>query len=184
VLVDRALEALPVAASVALDLCTGSGAIAIALALERPSLELDATDISEAALTVAARNVARLGVSDRVRLHRGDLFDALPEPRRYALVVANPPYVAEHEWEALAPEVAQHEPRLALLAGPQGMSVLERLCASAADWLEPGGALLLEVGRGQASRVATTLVEVGSFEQVGAHKDLAGIDRVVCALRS
>jgi release factor glutamine methyltransferase len=185
VLVDRALELLARGAARAVDLCTGSGAIAITLALERPELEVDATDISEAALTVAARNAGRLGVADRVHFHRGDLFVALPEPRRYALVVANPPYVADGEWNALAPEIRGHEPRGALLSGPEGLDVLTRLCASAATWLAPGGSLLFEVGQGQAPRVMALLSAQNRWDEVLAHKDLSAIERIVGArLRS
>lgn len=179
VLVDRALEALPSGAARALDLCTGSGVVAITLALERPVLEVDATDISDAALEVARRNAERHGVPDRVRFHAGDLFGALAEPRRYALLTANPPYVRDDEWSALAPEITQHEPRTALLAGPDGLYVIKRLCAEADAWLEPGGALLLEVGHDQATQVAELLAQTGKFDPAVAHRDLAGIERVV-----
>jgi release factor glutamine methyltransferase len=181
VLVDRALDALPEGPLRALDLCTGSGVVAITLALEREGLIVDATDISEPALAVARRNAARHAIEERVQFHHGDLFEALPEPRRYALIAANPPYVRDDEWPQLAPDVAEHEPRIALLAGPSGLSVIERLCATAADWLEPGGALLMEVGRGQAGAVGELLARTGSFERITAHRDLAGIERVVAA---
>ena len=179
VLVDRALDVLDDAAARALDLCTGSGVIAITLALERPALVVDATDISEAALAVARRNAAQHAVEARVSFHHGDLFAALPEPHRYALIAANPPYVRDDEWDALAPDVAGHEPRVALLAGPRGLSVIERLCEGAADWLQPGGALLMEVGRGQAPAVVELLARTGRYEGMAAHRDLAGIERVI-----
>jgi len=186
-LVDRALEALPSSSSPtgspvgarALDLCTGSGAVAITLALQRPLLTVDATDLSHAALAVAARNVERHRVGERVHLHQGDLFSALTERARYALIVANPPYVAESEWDSLAPEITAHEPRMALIAGDDGLSVLRRIVADAADWLVPGGALLCELGRGQAPMVAESLRADTRFTFVTVHKDLAGIERVV-----
>jgi release factor glutamine methyltransferase len=181
VLVDRALDVLPQSAVRALDLCTGSGAIAVTLALERPELQVDATDISEAALAVATRNAAALGVADRVHFQRGDLFEALRERRRYHLIAANPPYVADSEWSDLAPEIREHEPRGALLAGAEGLDVLARLCAGAADWLEPGGTLLFEVGHLQAPRVIELLSAQGRFEDVTPHKDLSGIARIVGA---
>lgn len=182
VLVDRALELLPEDTEArALDLCTGSGAIAITLALEREQLQVDATDISQAALDVAARNAAQLDAADRVHFHQGDLFDALPEARGYALVAANPPYVADAEWSALAPEIREHEPRAALLAGGEGLDVLARLCAEVAEWLEPGGALLFEVGHTQASRVMELLGAQQRFEAIVAHKDLSGVARIVGA---
>jgi release factor glutamine methyltransferase len=180
VLVDRALEALPSAATRALDLCTGSGVIATTLALERPGLTLDASDVSEPALELARRNAARHGVTGRVQFHLGDLFHALPEPRRYDLIVANPPYVAESDFAALAPEITQHEPRVALLAGVRGLDVIARLCAQAADWLVPGGALLFEIGRGQAAEVVE-LARGARLEQITTQRDLAGIERVVYA---
>lgn len=183
VLVDRALDALADAPVRALDLCTGSGVIAITLALERPALTVDATDISEPALAVARRNVARHAAEARVQLHHGDLFGALPEPRRYALITANPPYVRDDEWKELAPDVAEHEPRIALLAGLLGLSVIERLCDGAADWLEPGGVLLMEIGRGQAAAVVELLARTGRYGGVVAHRDLAGIERVIEARR-
>jgi release factor glutamine methyltransferase len=136
VLVDRALEALPESASEgkALDLCTGSGAIAISIALERPGLRVDGTDVSEAALAVARRNAQQLGAGERVQFFAGDLFEAVREQGgQYALITANPPYVGEAEWPSLAPELA-HEPRIALLAGEDGLHVLRRLCARVADF--------------------------------------------------
>jgi len=190
-LVDRALEVLsalslsvgspsgsPVGAR-ALDLCTGSGAVAITLALQRPLLTVDATDLSDAALAVAARNVERHRVSERVQLHQGDLFSALKERTRYALIVANPPYVAASEWDSLAPEITAHEPRMALIAGDDGLSVLRRIAADAAEWLVPSGTLLCELGRGQAPIVAEWLRADTRFTGVAVHKDLAGIERVV-----
>jgi len=153
--------------------------IAITLALERAELHADAADISEPALAVARRNVLRHALEERVRLHHGDLFGALPERRAYALITANPPYVRDDEWAELAPDVAEHEPRIALLAGPRGLAVIERLCAESADWLEPSGVLLLEVGRGQAPAVLELLERSGRFERLVAHRDLAGIERVV-----
>jgi release factor glutamine methyltransferase len=179
ILVDRALEALPADAAIALDLCTGSGAVALSIAAMRPELSLDATDISPPALEVARRNAQRLGVQGRVRFHPGDLYAALPTPARYALVISNPPYVADTEWCTLARDITEHEPRVALLAGPDGLGVLRRICRAAADWLEPGGALLLEVGRGQADVVAGWLREDPRFESTTTHRDLGGVERVV-----
>jgi len=180
-LVDRALEALPAGEGRALDLCTGSGAIAISLALERPELQVDATDLSEAALAVARRNAEQLGASERVQFFAGDLFEALRgRDARYALIAANPPYVGEAEWPSLAPELA-HEPRMALLAGQDGLDVLKRLCAEVADYLAPSGVALFELGVGQADSVRALLAADVRLEDVQAHKDLAGIERIVQA---
>lgn len=178
-LVDQALPALTASEARVLDLCTGSGAVAITLALQRPLITVDATDLSQAALAVAARNIERHRVGERVKLHHGDLFAALTERVRYSLIVANPPYIAEAEWDSLAPEITAHEPRMALIAGDDGLSVVRRIVAEAADWLLPGGALLCELGRGQAPLVAELLRGDARFEKTAIHKDLAGIERVV-----
>lgn len=161
-----------------LDLCTGSGAVAVALALERPGAVVDATDASEAAIAVARANLATYAVDARVTLHRGDLFLALPEPRRYDLITANPPYIADSEWAVLPADVREHEPRIALIAGPEGVEVHRRIAAEAGRWLAPGGSLLVEVGTGQAPAVAALLRDAGLVE-VQSHRDLAGIERVV-----
>lgn len=180
--VDRALEALPKEPSgpaYALDLCTGSGAIAITLATERSTLHVDATDVSAEALEVATRNCERNEVVDRVALLRGDLFEPLAPERRYAVITANPPYVADADYATLAPEILQHEPRVAFVAGADGLDVLRRICASAAGWLAPEGVVVLELGAGQAPSVMGLLEATGRFTGIAAHRDLAGIERVV-----
>lgn len=184
VLVDRALEALSPKGQRALDLCTGSGAIAVSLAAEREALRVDATDLSEAALSVAQENARRLGVAERLAFHRGDLFDALETQARYALITANPPYVTAREWDALEPDVREHEPRLALVPGPDGLEVIERILARAPDWLLPDGRLLLEVGYLQARPVAERLAADPRYKSAQVHRDLAGVDRVVEVARA
>jgi release factor glutamine methyltransferase len=177
-LIERALEILPAGSTARLlDLCTGSGAIAITLAAERPELHVTATDLSAAALDVARRNAERHGAMARCEFLEGDLFAPLPAASRFELIVANPPYVPEPEIATLQPEI-QHEPRLALAAGDDGLSHLERLCAAAQSFLTPAGALLFEVGRGQAEQVRAWL-EAAGLREVTAHKDLGGIERVV-----
>lgn len=178
-LIERALEILDAdATGPALDLGTGSGCIAVTLAAERTSLEVDATDLSDAALAVAERNASSLGVADRVRFHRGDLFGALGGPREYALIACNPPYVAETERPSLAPEIVQHEPAMAVFGGHDGLDVLRRLCAECPRWLAPGGAILVEIGLEQGRSVADLLERAG-LEGVRVHADLGGHDRVV-----
>jgi release factor glutamine methyltransferase len=184
ILVDRALVVLPPDAERALDLCTGCGVIANTLACERPTLRVDATDVSEAALAVAKRNADRLGVADRITLLRGDLLSPLPHDARYDLVVANPPYVADGELPGLAPEVRDHEPSLALVAGQDGLSVLRRLCAGVARLLRPSGHALFEIGAGQAGAVCELLDGDHTLSDVRVHRDLAGIERVVQARRA
>ncbi|MFO1394942.1 MAG: 50S ribosomal protein L3 N(5)-glutamine methyltransferase [Steroidobacteraceae bacterium] len=127
-----------------LDVGTGSGCIAIACAAAFPSARVDAVDVSPAALEVAARNVARHRVVDRLELHLGDVYAPLGE-RRYDLIVSNPPYVSDAEMEAL-PEEYLREPDLALRAGADGLDVARRIIAGAAERLEPGGVLVVEVG--------------------------------------
>jgi release factor glutamine methyltransferase len=180
--VDRALAVLPRDAtepSCALDLCTGSGAIAITLAAERTALHVDATDLSPEALAIAARNVERIGVAARVALHRGDLFEPLPSERKYAVITANPPYVTDADYSTLAPEITAHEPKLALVAGSDGLDVLRRICAQAPEHLAPSGLLIVELGAGQAPRVTELLAATQRFTDIAAHRDLAGIERVV-----
>jgi ribosomal protein L3 glutamine methyltransferase len=127
-----------------LDVGTGSGCIAIACSLAIPQARVDAVDLSADALDVARRNVAKHGVGDRVRLLRGDVFDAVGDAR-YDLIVANPPYVSDAEMAALPPEYG-HEPDLALRAGADGLDVVRRILAGASRHLNPQGVLIVEVG--------------------------------------
>ncbi len=127
-----------------LDLCTGSGCMAIAAALAFPAAAVDAVDISPEALAVAGINVERYGLGERVTLISSDLFAALGG-QRYDVIIANPPYVSEEEWQRLPPEY-RHEPKLALVAGVGGLDILLRLLAEASRHLEPGGILVVEAG--------------------------------------
>jgi release factor glutamine methyltransferase len=159
-----------------LDVGTGSGAIAVALATELPKARFTATDVSEAALAVASRNAERNGVADRVHFVLGDGF-APVSGLRFDAVLANPPYVAERDAAALAPEL-RHEPRGALFAGPDGTDVLRRLAAEVAEHLAPGGRIGFEIGTGQADVVAAWLSEAG-VQEVAVRRDLAGRPRIV-----
>lgn len=170
-LVEVGLE-LPAGARV-VDVGTGSGAVALALADERPDLEVWATERSAGALSVARENAARLGLG--VHFAAGDLLAAAPGP--FAAVLANLPYVADDE--ALPPEVGVYEPAEALYGGPDGLAVIRRL----AEQLEPATALVaLEVGAGQADAVGGLLAGVG-FPRIELRRDLAGHDRVVVGRR-
>lgn len=174
-LVDAAVELAP---ETVLDVGTGSGAVALAVADELPEAEIVATDASEAALDLAHANASRLGFSDRVRFEPG----TLPPGEGFGLVLANLPYVSESEWEGLAPEIVQHEPREALVSGPTGLEAIASLVKALGRGEVLCGAVGLEVGAGQASEVAGLLAAAG-FAEVETRKDLAGIERVVLAQR-
>lgn len=133
----------------ALDLCTGSGCIAVTLALVFPGARVDAVDVSPDALEVARVNIARHDVADRVAALEGDLFEPVAG-RRYDLIVCNPPYVAAGAMEGLPPEY-RHEPALALAAGPDGLDIIRRILPAAASFLHPGGHLVLEAGSAAAA---------------------------------
>jgi release factor glutamine methyltransferase len=182
--IERALSLLPTDRPLQLlDLCTGSGAIAVTLAAERPLAQVVATDLSSAALEVASQNARKHAVSERLELRQGDLFAALSEGARYDLITANPPYVRESERPELAPELS-HEPELALFAGPAGLDLLRRLCAEVAGWLAPGGTALFEVGAGQSAEVLQLMAADPRLTERTAHRDLGGIERVVEARRA
>jgi release factor glutamine methyltransferase len=175
-LVEVGVELLPRGARV-VDVGTGSGAIALALKDERPDLEVVGTDVSAGALAVARRNAARLGLDGVVELRAGDLLAGVVQ---IDAVLSNPPYVADGERAALAPEIVRHEPAGALFAGADGLDVIRRLVPAAAA----AGARLvaIEVGAGQAAAVAE-LMDAAGFARVQARRDLAGIERVVVGRR-
>lgn len=176
-LVELALELRP---ERVLDVGTGSGAIALAVADELPDAEVTATDTSPAALEVARANAERLGLAERVRFVEGTFAD---DERVFDLVLANLPYVAERDWSSLQPEVTKYEPRSALLAGPDGLDAYRALipeCSPRSSRYAERirGALAVEVGKGQAAAVAE-LMRAAGFGEVEARRDLAGIERVV-----
>jgi len=179
-LAERAVAALrrsPTARPLGLDVGTGSGAIAVTLAAEVPAARVVATDVSPGALGKARENAARHGVAARVLPIRCDLLSALKCVGRFDVVVSNPPYVAEGEWLLLPPEVRDHEPPGALLAGRDGLSVLRPLVAGAAGLLSPGGELWCEIGASQGEAVSS--LPCGSLRTLGVFPDLAGRDRYV-----
>ncbi len=160
------------------DLGTGSGAIALALASERPKARIVATDRSEAALEVARGNADRHGLADRVRFVAGDAFEPVAG-ERFDFIVSNPPYVSPADEAKLAPELA-HEPRAALFADADGTALLRTIAAEAASFLEPGGWLGVELAPEQAGFMTDALDE-GGFESVEAHRDLGGRVRALTA---
>jgi release factor glutamine methyltransferase len=163
----------------ALDLGTGTGAIALSLAKEGPFDMVVATDSSPQALSLAQENARRLGLEERVEFREGALFEPLTQGERFHVLVSNPPYIPEGDREALAPEVRDWDPPSALFAGPDGMDVVLPLIGGAAQFLLPGGLLALEVGDGQAGRVARGVEETQAFREIRIRPDLAGRERVV-----
>lgn len=167
----------------ALDVGTGSGAIALSLLREGPFVRVVATDSSADALAVVRENAGRLGLEAGLELRHGAGWAAVGAQERFDVVVSNPPYVPEGDFATLQPEVRDWEPRAALLAGPRGVEVLEELVAEAAAHLVGGGLLALEVGLGQAREVATRLAETGEFAPARIVEDHAGRERHVLAER-
>jgi release factor glutamine methyltransferase len=178
--VDAALAHLPEGEARVVDIGTGSGAIALALKKERPSLEVLAVDRSPDAAAVARANADKLALA--IEVFEGDLLTPVAARAPFALIVSNPPYIPSSEIAALAPEVRK-EPLAALDGGPDGLSIIRRLITDAAPLLTDGGALVLEVGAGQAATVAHLFATDGRYREATLTKDLAGIDRVVSARR-
>ncbi|MBC8142230.1 MAG: peptide chain release factor N(5)-glutamine methyltransferase [Armatimonadetes bacterium] len=166
-----------------LDLCAGSGAIAVAVAVHAPTVQVVAADISEAALAIARANAARHGIADRVTFLVGDLFAPVPPGSRFDCVAANPPYIAPSEIETLEPEVRDYEPRIALGVHADALSFYRRIAAESGAFLAPDGRVVVEVGQRQADDVCELFVQNG-FAGVEVFPDLSGILRVVVAHRN
>jgi release factor glutamine methyltransferase len=181
-----ALELLPPPAAGArplvVDVGTGSGCIACAVAAERPDVGVVAIDLSPAAAAVARANAERLGLLARVTVATGDLLSAL-RPGRTEVVVANVPYLTTPSLGGLAPEVRHGDPRLALDGGPDGLRVLRRLVVETAPFLRRGGALVLETGGRDQVEPVVALLEVHGFHDVARRDDLAGVTRFVAGRR-
>jgi release factor glutamine methyltransferase len=162
------------------DVGTGSGAIALALAKDLPTAEIHATDISPEALEVARANAARHELTSRIKFHRADLLDALPHGE-FDFVVSNPPYVGESEEDSVQLEVRKFEPRNAVFAGPTGLEVIDRLIPPAQTILKPGGWLVFEISGTIADRVRSRL---SNWDEVAIRNDLQQIARVAIARKS
>lgn len=184
ILVDEALKKAAAftdtAAPCAIDLCTGSGCIAVTFASEAPRWRVFAADISAVALAIARENAGANGVAGRIEFLEGDLFAPLRGARAH-LILSNPPYVSDPEMTELEPEVARWEPAGALRGGPDGLDFYRRIVAGAAEHLLPGGYLILEIGWAQARAVRGLLEKEAVFTDVEVRKDYAGIERVVVA---
>jgi len=182
ILVEVALEHLKgFEAPLVLDLGCGCGAIALSLAQECPQAQVRASDLSPEALATARRNAIELGLEERVGFCCGDLFEPFAPEEQFHLIACNPPYVRRGDLEGLEPQVRDHEPRLALDGGEDGLDFYRRLAGLAAAFLAPQGMLVLEVGAGQAGEVAALLAQSGAFGPAQVRPDLAGIPRVVSA---
>ena len=160
------------------DLCTGSGALALAMKRQFPSAAVFATDISADAIEVASDNRYRTGL--QVYLAEGNLFDPLPTAilGSVDLIVANPPYVAEVDFARLPADV-QREPKVALVAGPTGLEVIQRIGASAAAWLRPGGVIVCEIGERQGVSATSSFMDLPTI----VRQDLSGRDRYIVAVK-
>ena len=175
-LVELALENLPSGASL-LDLGTGSGAVAIAIARERPDVSVYATDISESAIRIAKKNAERnLGSEKGIVFHQGNWFDALPDAVLFDMIVSNPPYIGREDTHLYQGDL-RFEPLVALSDFASGLTCLAKIIAGAPKWLKPAGRLFLEHGHLQAQATRTLLTDC-RFESVLSWRDLAGIERV------
>ena len=169
------------------DVCTGSGCIAVAIARQRPRARLIATDLSSRSLDVARQNAARHSVGERMIWLEGNLLGALAGQRlegQVDVIVSNPPYIAEADWATLQPEVRLFEPRGALVAGPKGTELHERLLQEAGRYLSPGGALILEIGAGQARTIRQIVEQISGYRFHRLVYDEAGLERVVIVERA
>ena len=165
------------------DVGTGSGIVAVCAARNAKNARITAVDVSPRALAIARENAVAHGVAERIEFVESDLFAELPVDRRFDFVVSNPPYVTSAEWAALAKDVRDYEPRLALEAGPAGTEVIARLAPQAAERLSTGGRLLLEVSPMIEPAVRALLDAAGTWQVEPTVKDLAGLPRVVRAVK-
>lgn len=166
------------------DLCTGSACIAVAIAKNFPDARIIATDISDAALNVAATNIEKHNLQQRIKLLHGDLFDPLVphlDVEKFDLVVCNPPYVSASEFEALDTNVKDYEPKLALFAGADGLDIYRRICEKIHLFLKADAALMLEIGFAQGPAVLQMLRQTDLFAEIKIEKDLSNNDRIVIA---
>jgi release factor glutamine methyltransferase len=166
------------------DLCTGSGCIAVAIARNYPDCRIIATDISDAALSVAARNIEKHGLKERVKLLCGDLFDPIVpqlDVEKFDLIVCNPPYVSAAEFENLDKNVKDYEPKAALFAGDDGLDIYRKIVDKVWQFLKPDAALMLETGYQQGQAVKELLEKIDCFREIKIEKDFNNNDRIAIA---
>jgi release factor glutamine methyltransferase len=186
-LVEYVAQRIPVERQAAIvDVCTGSGCIAVTIARLRPRARLISTDLSNTSLDVARHNATRHAVGEHITWLEGDLLGPLAGQElegRIDIIVSNPPYIAEADWATLQPEVRLFEPRDALVAGPQGTELHERLLQEAGHYLSPGGALIMEIGAGQARAIRRIVDQISGYRFHQLVYDAAGLGRVVVVER-
>jgi release factor glutamine methyltransferase len=185
-LVERAIEFLRTRSGrqFVCDLCTGSGCIAVAIARNYPNCRIIATDICDAALSVAAKNVEMYGLEERVKLLCGDLFDPIMpqlDVEKFDLIVCNPPYVSAAEFEKLDKNVKDYEPKLALFAGDDGLDIYRRIIERIGAFLKSDAAVMLEIGYNQREAVRQLLEQAGCFSGIAVEKDHCDNDRIAIA---
>jgi release factor glutamine methyltransferase len=186
-LVEYVAQRIPVERQATIvDACTGSGCIAVAIARLRPRARVIAIDLSNRSLDVARQNATRHAVSERITWLEGDLLGPLAAQELEGcidIIVSNPPYIAEADWATLQPEVRLFEPRGALVAGPQGTELHERLLQGAGRYLTPGGVLIMEIGAGQARAMRRIVDQISGYRFRQLVYDAAGLERVVIVER-
>lgn len=162
----------------ALEIGVGAGAIALSLASEIPDLLIIATDVSTEALSIAKINRGRMKLSDRVLLFACDLFSALSEDAKFNLIISNPPYVSEKEYQELPREIKEHEPAYALLGGVDGLDIIKVILKEAVKRLQPRGYVLLEIGSSQGKAALEFARDLGLYQDIAILRDYAGRERV------
>ncbi|OHB51557.1 MAG: protein-(glutamine-N5) methyltransferase, release factor-specific [Planctomycetes bacterium GWF2_41_51] len=187
-LVERAIEFLRTRTGPqhVCDLCTGSGCIAVSIAKNFPQAAIIATDICDKALSIAAENIAKYNLGEKIHLLHGDLFKPIIDQldgKEFDLIVCNPPYISLPEYENLDQKVKSHEPKLALEAGPEGLDIYRRIAAEVGSHLKKDGLLLLEIGYLQGKAVKQLLDDTKIFGEIKIEKDLSANDRIVSALK-
>lgn len=164
-----------------LEIGTGSGAIAVALATEKEDIQVTATDLSGEALAVAKDNAERNGVTDRIQFLQGNLF--APVTGQFDVIVSNPPYISRRDFDLLPPGIRDYEPTAALLAGPEGIEFHRELICRGASFLKRGGWLLMEMGEGQGEQIRRLFADDGGYEKADIRSDYGGMERVIKARR-
>ncbi|HPS54451.1 MAG TPA: peptide chain release factor N(5)-glutamine methyltransferase [Sedimentisphaerales bacterium] len=188
-LVEKAIDFLRTRKNkqMVLDLCTGSGCIAVAIAKNFPAADIIATDICESALQVAAKNIENHHLNEQIKLLQGNLFDpVIPQldTSAFDLIVSNPPYISTEEFEKLDKNVKDYEPKLALLAGDEGLDVYKKIAAQVNQFLKPDAQLIMEIGYKQGPSVKDMLENLHCFSEVKIIKDFQRLDRIVIAKKS